>query len=385
MVKVKRDALFLHAHIATKDELRAVTSRDASKFLKNYITNSEADFSPFEKHFTDPAMVYLCKCALQIRTALFNSGKFRDYLNAVREAQELEAYVSEEKVMTALMDQGSSSLALFMQDALLLLAVSDHAGAISAEKRDHVLSHVLSLVGTFMLRYSPQILHNHKYVNFAGFVEAVKPLPMEYLPQDGILGKINADRLLKLMDTHRKEAYDMSKVCTFLGRYKHPQNLKWLTQYLKMDDSLQLYLRKRVSEVFLLEQLVSTRHGFGYIYNLPPKAFLCNILMAMEQVTYQLNYLFRTLPSTPVVKESILVEYASLSSPDLAMNVNAWLDAWRHAFRHGLTEVMDYQVTANTRRAMCGKLRLLKLYFCDNDKRMAAVLELEEMLEKLFN
>ena len=60
----------------------------------------------------------------------------------------------------------------------------------------------------------------------------------------------------------------------------------------------------------------------------------------------------------------------------------SWLGIWKSAFSYGLTEVVDFQVGPKTLSTIGEKLRLLKLYVRNNEKRMTDVLELEKKLEK---
>ena len=379
--KVRKEALFLHAQIALNDELRTKACI-GTEFLKDHVDESIVDFSSIKDSFADPAMAYLCKCGLKFRIALYNSGKFQHYLNAVKEAKELEAYVVEPNTEFSLLNNGLDYLNMFMQDALLLLAVSEHAGIIGVDRLNQVLSYVLSLSGSYVLSNLFKVLPNHTFVNFADFLETVTLQPVEFSPQDSILGKVNADRFVRLMETHRKDMYDLSKLCSFLKGYNVTSKEKWLMRYLKMDDSLQFYLRKRISEVSLFGQMTSIRHGFGYIYHLPSKFRTVQLLLTLEQVTYQFKYLFHT--SFPVVvKESIMIEYAKILNSGLATHVGMWLAAWKHALHNGLTEIMDFQVAIKGIIVIHHKLSIAKLYFRNNAERLAGV-KLDEMLLVIF-
>ena len=312
-------------------------------------------------------------------------------MRAVKDVLQLDAYVMD-KVGDSLIGNDWDVLVLFLRDALLLLAVSELVGAIHVEKRNQVLAHVGSLTRCFISFNRHHILHRYSFVNFSDSVETVKPLPIEYYPQSSIMGRINADRFVHFMETHRKGLYHLSKVCSFLESYQVSQEYSLVMRFLELkDDGLNLYTRNRVQESSLLYHLTEARRLTGYIFN--PTSFSLTTplgtLFSLEQSAFQLIHL---LPTTNVVvgevdvnkpSSSMIEEYAKLESSELAEYVRAWLHIWKHAFCHGLTEVLDYQFTPNEPSIIRDKLRVLRLYF-RNNKRLNDVLQLEQMFEALM-
>ena len=257
------------------------------------------------------------------------------------------------------------------------------ARAIDADRLSRLLSFIVSLAKS-LLANPFYILPSHTFVNFAAFLEAMIPQPVEYSPQDSILGKVNADRFVRLMETHRKGVYDLSTVCSFLASYNVTHKEKWLMPFLKTinGDSLQLYLSTRISEVSLYDQITGSEHDFDNIFKLHPVFKLLTVLLTFEQVTYQFNYLLHT--SSSVLKESIMTKYAKLTDADLAKYVGMWLNTWKHSLHNGLTEVMGFQLDLKHVSSIHHKLSVTKLYFRNNEKRMAAVKKLEEILQEVL-
>ena len=371
-----RDTLFLHSIVGSKGKLHIDSQGESVKLV------ARVEFSPdsitnFEGAFDDPALSYLCKCGLLVRTALYNGGKFHNYLRGVRNAQDLSSFLSGRAA--DLVKKESGDFLLFLQDALLLLAVSEHVRILESKTQNAALAKMMALLGNYIQKHSAEIQQKGFFVNFADFVETSEPLA--YSPQSSVLGRVNADRFLRLVEMHHRGSYDLSDVCAFLNSYHAPDELM---PFLKMDNSLPIYLQSRLLQVPLLQHLTSLRHGFGYIYQLHDLDFIesdvLNILFSMEQVTFQLNQLFQASPRNPIVKESsMLVEFAKRLNAESKGYVSDWLFMWKHAFRQGLTEVLDYQIVANDPKIVRAKLLLLKIFFRDNLLKRKAVLELEDM------
>ena len=381
----KVETLFLHTRIATNFDL-IVNKHDVffSKFLNGQVAFTDAEYNSIAGSFPDPALGYLCISGLKVRIALYNSGKFKQYLRVVKDVWQLNAYLKG-KAAVSMKSESKENVVLFLQDALLLLALTEYVGAIAGQERNEILAQVLSLTGLFIFFQRSKILHNYKFVNFADFLETTNPLPIEYTPQDSILGKVNADRFLRLMDTHLQGVYDLTNVCKFIELYKVSQKYLWGMMFLKgNDESLELYARNRVRESSLIYHLTNERHGFGYILKLPSEARAFSTLFSMEQATFELNHLF---PTTNVAirfsSSSMLVEFAKLTSSVSAEYTRAWLDIWKYAFCHGLTEVVDYQFIYDSPSIIRDKLRVLKVYF-RNNVRLFDVLQLERMFEALM-
>ena len=378
-VKVRKEALFLHTFIATDGEMR-VESRDGSTFLADQVPVGATNLPHLENYFSDPALGYLCRCAFQIRTTLYNTGDFNSYLNVVKNAWHLKGFVDKKKNMDLIEKVDSDSFVLFLQDALLLISVTEHVTNMTSDQRCDILTHVLSVTSNYMWANVQKILPNFAFVNFANFVETMQhPKPIKYSPHYSLVGRINADRFVRLMETYQRGVYDLSDVLNYIVSDEIPRKF---VRKLKLDNSVQFYLKNRIEEVPLLEHLTSGRHGFGYFLEKATGAHGFSTLLALEQVTYQIKSLFRTTPHTLLLNEPILEGYSRLRSSELTEYNLSWLDIWKSAFSCGLTEVVDFQVGPKTLSTICEKLRLLKLYCRNNEKRMTDVLELERKLEK---
>ena len=386
--KVRREALFLHTYIATKGEL-CVDTRDGSKYLKDQLTFDAANLPPLERFISDTALAYLCKCAFQIRTALHNTGKFSHYLNMVKDVWQLKVFVNKKKNMDSLDNENVKNLVLFLQDALLLLSVTEQVTTLSSEERCDILTQILSISAVYAVVNFSQVLPSLSFINFANFMETMpKPLPIKYSPQYKLMGRINADRFVRLLDTYKRGTYDLSDVLNFLSSdvlnffYSDKIPPKFVRE-LNLDNSVKFYLDNRLEEVSLIRQLTYGRHGFGYFFRAPAGSDGCSTLLALEQVTYQMNYLFHATQPAPLLKESILVGFARFRGSALAEYVRDWLDIWKLSFSSGFTEVVDFQVASNNLDAVYEKLLVLKIYFKSHAKRMAQVLELEKKFEDL--
>ena len=379
--KITRHDLFLHSRIAADFDLHSKAQKGYfSKSLNGPVSFTDAEYDTFESWFADPALGYMCRHAVKTRAALYNSGRYRHYLKRVKDVWQLDAFVTGEAALS-LIKESKDVMVLFMQDALLLFAVSEYVGDMKVKELSQVLFHVLSLSAGIMSFHWSQILHDYTFVYFANFMETVKPVLIEYALHSSILGRINADRLVRLMETHRKGVYDLSKVCSFLESYHVSQKLAKFFE-LK-DDGLNLYTRSRVKESSLIYHVTEYHRMIGYIFKAPKiKALLA--LYSLDQVVFELNHLLPfTNAATRESSRSMAEEFAKLKSIELAEYVRAWLDLWKYAFCHGLTEVLHYQFIPNEPSIIRDKLRALKLYFCNN-KRLNDVLQLEHMFEALM-
>ena len=371
----------MHSYIASKGKLR-VETHDGSDFVANHIPSSTTNLLILDRIFSAPPLCYLCKCALQIRTALHNTGKFGNYLNGVINVQQLIVYVKETNNLIPILKVDSDDFALFIQDALLMISVTEHVTNLKDEEWLDMISQVLTVMGNYVYLNYSQVVASHSFVSFANFMETMQlPQPINYTPQFNLMGIINADRFVRLLDTYRRGAYDLSDALKYLTSYENPLKI---VPSLKLDNSVQFYLNNRIEEVPFLKRLKDGRHKFGSFLSSPAGSRESKILLAMEQVTYQLNYLFRTTSPTPFLKESILEGFSRLKYTALDERTRDYLDLWKFAFSCGLTDVVEFMVASENYICIYEeKLRLLKLYFRNDPKRMAAILELGKKAEKL--
>ena len=394
---VSKDAILLHSQIATKKSLPE-TAREAISLPKKGPAIIKEDV--ISSFVTDPALAYLCKCALQVRTALYNSNTFTEYLREVGGVRDLSAYITDD-FRERLRGMFSANLVLFLQDALLLVAVSEYTNAITVEERCEACSLVVSLTGYFVLKNQAKIVPDYTFLQFDNSVEFSKRR-INYSPQHSLLGSINAARLLRIMEMHRRNVYDLSDLCYFISSYKAPPMLESKVppvppilaplQLNLGEEFLEAYLRDRVEHVPLVDYLTSVRHSFGYVYGvkhyMSTNALMLNTLLALEQATFQLEHLFpascNSNSSARPVKESIFVTFAGMQSGEFEAHAEKWLNAWIQAFRFGITEVLDCQFKANDRSIVRSKLRLLKLYSRKDPRMTDAILKLEGHLSKVL-
>ena len=388
---VSKDAILLHSQIATKKSLPE-TAREAISLPKKGPAIIKEDV--ISSFVTDPALAYLCKCALQVRTALYNSNTFTEYLREVRGVRDLSAYITDD-FRERLRRMLCANLILFLQDALLLVAVSEYTNAITVEERCEACSLVVSLTGYFVLKNQAKIVPDYTFLQFDNSVEFSKRR-IEYSPQHSLLGSINAARLLRHLELHRRNVYDLSDLCNFISTFKAPPMLESKvppTLRLNLgEEYLEAYLRDRVEHVPLVDYLTSVRHSFGYVYGvkhfMTTNALMLNTLLALEQATFQLEHLFpascNSNSSARPVKESIFVTFAGMQSGEFEAHAEKWLNAWIHAFRFGITEVLDCQLKANDRSIVRSKLLLLKIFFRKDPCMTDAILKLEGHLSKVL-
>ena len=259
-----------------------------------------------------------------------------------------------------------------------MLSVTEHVATLSYVERSDILTQILLVFGNYVRVNYSQVLPNLTFVNFASFLETMqKPLPIKFSSQDNLIGRVNADRFVRLLDTYRRGVYDLSGV---LGSLSREKNIPKFVQQL--NNSVQFYLKNRIEEVPFLTHLVSRRQRFGSYRNTLTGSFGCSTIMTLEQVTYQLDYLFQATRSTPLRKESIMVEFSRFRSKMLAEYFSDWLEIWKYAFRCGLTEVVDNNLASTSGRVIYEKLHVSKLYFRDDVKRLNDVMELERMVQK---
>ena len=171
-----------------------------------------------------------------------------------------------------------------------MLSVTEHVATLSYVERSDILTQILLVFGNYVRVNYSQVLPNLTFVNFASFLETMqKPLPIKFSSQDNLIGRVNADRFVRLLDTYRRGVYDLSGV---LGSLSREKNIPKFVQQL--NNSVQFYLKNRIEEVPFLTHLVSRRQRFGSYRNTLAGSFGCSTIMTLEQVTYQFEL---SLPS----------------------------------------------------------------------------------------
>ena len=371
----------MHSYIATRGALRVETD-NGSAFLADQVPLSSTNLPILEQIISDIPLFYLCKCALKIRTALHNTGKFGNYLNGVINVWQLIIYAKEQKNLTPMMKVDSDTMVLFLQDALLMISVTEHVFNLKDEDRLGMVLQVLTVMGNYVALNYSRVVATHSFVSFANFMETMQlPQPIKYSPTYDFMGRINADRIVRLLDTYRRNAYDLSDVLKYLTTYENPLKIE---PSLKLDNSVQFYLENRIEELSFLKRLKEGKHTFGSFLSSPTRLRECRTLLVVEQVTYQLNHLFHTITPTPLLGEPILVGYARLKGDTLSDYSRSWLDIWKFAFSCGLTNVIEFKFASKNYDIIYEKLRVLELYFRNNTKRLAHILELENTVKKFL-
>ena len=335
---------------------------------------------------------FISSQAASTRALIWNSGKFRDYLETVVDSVSLFDYFSDfamvvEKKCPNGFDR--EMMLLVLKDAVLLILAMEQ-GAKTSVKDSYIMMSVVIKMVVRLTKHcyaSPNVslpsflvLKETPYMPELPFKGSAKRLGIEH--RANYIGITSGIRLIYLCEKHLRDKFGCTHVAQFIvENSKEP----WM-----LEEWLKPYIEKRMISVDGLCYLTAIPTGIAHIPNLAQlvkddhrTVLVYNLLMSIDQITFQLDHVRN---SNCIPRESTLLQYLDLANAAAGVHhyIREVLDIWKELLQVGLSSIINYQTDFAS--AVFVKIRIARIHFLlpQNKGKADKELKLLDRIEALF-